>query len=570
MEIRVDFSSHEEWNSWQQSRGNRFGAWRQRIVTSVESNGFIEPLTAVVAKSGDIRINPQNYRESLSFNEMNSRKRALLLEFDCLRRQYPRFAARNARIFSPEALSRTALILRGMYPFFLGTEYIPDETKQAQYYPIRHADLTNLDMPPDVFDLVMTGDVLEHVPDLYRALHEMSRVMRPGGALLSTFPFATDSGETVIAARIQDGAIQYLRKPEYHGDPLDPEGVLVFQVPGWDVLDMCRDVGLRDARMTMHVSSSYGILADATPGVFVLSAMKASDATGRPRRSWLWDAARINQVVGVLGLPRSGTTMFAAVLDAHDDVTSIYEPWNARKDELAAGKLEITATSLLAEAEAQNSVARTLVIKETTTVPAFPRELARILDRAQPPIARHLLVLLRNPLHSFLSQVDGRRKWWGEDALQVTHEVFSAWASRTLDSFVELLQLAEQYKGAFVFYEACVSDPEATFGKVMREIGLQFRPGQLQITKNSDLSKIRGDQSLVENARDVGDTSVVKREAELEASQASLAGAPMFGTIDDVCALFRRFTPVGVIGAGDPERGAFVAELRALLGMARG
>jgi hypothetical protein len=46
--------------------------------------------------------------------------------------------------------------------------------------------------------------------------------------------------------------------------------------------------------------------------------------------------------------------------------------------------------------------------------------------------------------------------------------------------------------------------------------------------------------------------------------------APMFGTINDMCELFRRYTPMGVIRAEDPVRSQFVSELRALLGRPRG
>jgi hypothetical protein len=568
MEIRVDFCNHEEWNSWHQTFSQLFGTWRQQILTSIDVNGFTEPLTMIGVRPGEITINPLNYRESVSYNGMNCRKRGLLLEFDCLRRQNPRFAARSARIFSPEALSRTALILRGVYPYFLGTEYIPDAKKRAQLYPIQHADLTNLDVPSDTFDVVMTGDVLEHVTDLNLSLREMSRVLRPGGALISTFPFMFQSAETVVAAKIKAGQIVHLRKPEYHGDPLDPAGVLVFQIPGWDILDMCRDAGLSDARMVMHASSSHGVLSDATPGVFVLSAIKAVDGAMRPRRSWIWDATRINQVVGVLGLPRSGTTMFAAVLDSHDDVTTIYEPWNANKKELASGKREITLNSLIAEAETQSGVAHIMAIKETTTEPSLAESLTNILDQAQAPLSRHLLVLLRNPLHSFLSEIDGRRKWWGDSTLEITEKVFTAWAIRTLDSLSQLLQLADRYKGTFVFYEACVSKSTATFAKVMKEIGVEFKPSQLLITRHSDLSRVRGDQSLLENARDVGDDSILKRESQLELSHSVFSTAPLFGVINDICELFRQSATIGVICAADPSRKPFVIALLALLSRA--
>jgi SAM-dependent methyltransferase len=277
MEIKVDFRSYEEWIEWHRKHSSHFEDWKRQIVATIESNGFVEPLTQQHADPKAIRIVTGNYRESLSYNGLNSRKRGLLLEFDNLHQADSRLAAQNARIFAPEALSRTALILRGLYPYFLGTEYIPDVQRRSLFYPIQHADLLKLEMSDGVFDLVMTGDVLEHVPDLPLAIREIARVLRPDGALISTFPFAFQSMQTVVHAKIEAGQIVHLRKPEYHGDPLDPQGVLVFQIPGWDVLDLCRAAGFSDARMVLYVSARHGVVADHPPGVLVLSARKGAD-----------------------------------------------------------------------------------------------------------------------------------------------------------------------------------------------------------------------------------------------------------------------------------------------------
>jgi SAM-dependent methyltransferase len=53
---------------------------------------------------------------------------------------------------------------------------------------IRHEDLTRLTYPDESFDLVLTSETLEHVPDLNRALAEIRRVLRPGGYHLFTIP----------------------------------------------------------------------------------------------------------------------------------------------------------------------------------------------------------------------------------------------------------------------------------------------------------------------------------------------------------------------------------------------
>src|SRR5579862_2426540 len=39
-----------------------------------------------------------------------------------------------------------------------------------------------------------------------------------------------------------------------------------------------------------------------------------------------------HHVVGLVGLPRSGTTLLASMLGAHSRINAIFEPWNRRSD----------------------------------------------------------------------------------------------------------------------------------------------------------------------------------------------------------------------------------------------
>ncbi len=49
-------------------------------------------------------------------------------------------------------------------------------------------DLTDLPYPNQSFDLVVASEVLEHVPDIQKALRELARVLRPGGKVVMTVP----------------------------------------------------------------------------------------------------------------------------------------------------------------------------------------------------------------------------------------------------------------------------------------------------------------------------------------------------------------------------------------------
>ena len=52
----------------------------------------------------------------------------------------------------------------------------------------RSEDLTRLTYSDASFDLVLTSETLEHVPDLEAALREIRRVLVPGGRHIFTIP----------------------------------------------------------------------------------------------------------------------------------------------------------------------------------------------------------------------------------------------------------------------------------------------------------------------------------------------------------------------------------------------
>jgi len=94
-------------------------------------------------------------------------------------------------------------------------------------------DITRLTLPNESVDLIVSSDVLEHVPDALAAFRESYRVLRPGGIHLFTVPYQKT---TVQRAIVRDGEIHHLvTPPEYHADPLDPNGILAFWHFGQDM-----------------------------------------------------------------------------------------------------------------------------------------------------------------------------------------------------------------------------------------------------------------------------------------------------------------------------------------------
>jgi len=102
-------------------------------------------------------------------------------------------------------------------------------------------DIQALSYPDESFDLVLTSETLEHVPDWRRALAETRRVLKPGGRHVFTVPLVPtrDRTEDVSARGWHHGrGSGVFRLVGARGD------MLVHTVFGRDLLDEVRAAGL--------------------------------------------------------------------------------------------------------------------------------------------------------------------------------------------------------------------------------------------------------------------------------------------------------------------------------------
>lgn len=275
-EVYAIFESIEEWKSWVQiNKKYMMESYIEQLVESVKLSGLIEPLTSKKYSSSEIIVNGKNYRETVRSGVLISRQRAVLKCIELAAQKRNILLGRNARIFAPEALTEFSLFLRGKYPRFIGSEFAPTELEKQKIYPILHQDLMKLQYEENVFDLIISNDVFEHVPDLDAALVECFRVLQPGGFLISTFPFLENRLVGQKKAHLQDGVVIYLAEPEFHGNPMDPEqGSLVFELPGWDILQRTKKVGFTDAQFWFISSAKHGIVGRDHAGILVFVARK--------------------------------------------------------------------------------------------------------------------------------------------------------------------------------------------------------------------------------------------------------------------------------------------------------
>ncbi len=200
-----------------------------------------------------------NWRESLicPVTGLINRWRAVahLFELECK-------PLRESNIYISEFVSPLYRYLKSIYPNLIGSEYLGDQLEPGEVRDgIRHEDLTNLSFEDESLDYCLSFDCFEHMPNPSHAFNSCYAKLKKGGALFWSVPFSFNLEKNQQRAKKdEDGNIVHLMVPEYHGDPLNQEGILCFNNFGWEMLDQIRDVGFKDTYALLYWSKKYGYL----------------------------------------------------------------------------------------------------------------------------------------------------------------------------------------------------------------------------------------------------------------------------------------------------------------------
>lgn len=239
-------------------------------------HGILDPLTDVPIAPESLDVAGANVRESISHAGLVSRQRAALLVIRQLLVDAELPDPSQLRVYCPEAVTAFAELLRSRFPLFTGSEYLPDPVDPRRSR-IRHEDLCALSFADASVDLVICNEVLEHVYDLHASLRQCLRVLAPGGAFMGTLPFAYGQQQSVIKAHHRGPGLppDVEGEPEIHGNPIEQSaGSLVYQIPGWELLDQLEAIGFRDPAIHAIHSSGYGVVGADIPEILVLVARK--------------------------------------------------------------------------------------------------------------------------------------------------------------------------------------------------------------------------------------------------------------------------------------------------------
>jgi SAM-dependent methyltransferase len=274
IEVLEPFRSLAEWQLWLASNqyvGDK--GYAGRLLEKIRREGVVDPVSNQHFQASSLVINGSNFRETIRTGHLVSRHRAVLKCIQAASKGRPNLLGRKSRIYAPEGLTEFALYMRGRYPKFIGSEYADSDEERRRIFPILHQDLQHLTFDNDSFDLIVSNEVFEHVPDLDKALAECSRVLSAEGVLVATFPFVSKRDVGIRKATYENGEIKYLMEPEYHGNPMDPGGgSLVFEIPGWDLVGRAATAGFADAQFSFVSSPRHGVIGADSAGVFVFTA----------------------------------------------------------------------------------------------------------------------------------------------------------------------------------------------------------------------------------------------------------------------------------------------------------
>ncbi|MEO8512880.1 MAG: class I SAM-dependent methyltransferase [Ignavibacteria bacterium] len=113
------------------------------------------------------------------------------------------------------------------------------------------------------FDIVITQDVFEHVMNPDKAFAEIARTLKPGGAHIFTVPLVNKFSATERWAELDGNSkLKFLKEPEYHGNPIDPQGSPVTMHWGYDIVEYIKTSSGLGTEIVYLNDLNYGISAE--------------------------------------------------------------------------------------------------------------------------------------------------------------------------------------------------------------------------------------------------------------------------------------------------------------------
>jgi hypothetical protein len=234
----------------------------------------------------------------------------------------------------------------------------------------------------------------------------------------------------------------------------------------------------------------------------------------------------IQKIIIILGLPRSGTTLAAAIFDAHDETVVCYEPWNRSKEEQLGPRLN---PQQLADFYKQRlpTTATTFVIKETSVEIDALTWISSFIEYNCDQYPIKVIWTIRNFSHSYLSLMERGREWWGNQKMAISIASYNNWLTNALRATDFISHLFKASPGLIYSYEALVDNPQSVIRKLMKTCDLAYSEKLINYFEHVTKKNIHGDMNIQKNPGAIQNNSIVARDDEWEKYESELQKSSM-------------------------------------------
>jgi hypothetical protein len=187
-----------------------------------------------------------------------------------------------------------------------------------------------------------------------------------------------------------------------------------------------------------------------------------------------------DNVVCLIGLPRSGTTIVSRLIGSQKRIQTLIEPYQSRRD---SEYIENDPSKLCEDFELTVAPGSSILVKETATRPDNIRLISNLLEKSNSSgIRAAYIFVLRSPIESFLSQVEAVRTLWQKKSnLSCDKRSITAYWNSVRQSLKYYSEFAAQYHRRFILYDRFISEPVEEIGRAVALFGYPMDRSQLRL-----------------------------------------------------------------------------------------
>lgn len=186
------------------------------------------------------------------------RERALMSVIESF---YPNW--RELTIHESSPMDRGASVkLKNACKNYIPSQFWPEREFGKFYEGFYNINLEKEHFNENIFDLVITQDVFEHLYHPNEACKQIYRTLKKGGAHICTIPMVNKNKPTEKWSIIENDEVIWLKEPEYHGNPVDENGSPVSFHYGYDLCFLVQKWSKLNCMMVSIDDISHGIRAE--------------------------------------------------------------------------------------------------------------------------------------------------------------------------------------------------------------------------------------------------------------------------------------------------------------------